>query len=222
MTEANGKITVLDALRGMHEELSALQQVRDLKSQIDTLEHFIARRFDELSMEVNATSQLVGMAEEGIDKKFADVFDTLSAISWYEDGKTPANTGVELEAIVQATEQAANTILDSVDRIGDKLSEGTNWEDPHSRASFISGIDADLQEIVMACSFQDLTSQRVRKTLESIKDVEEKLQSTLEKFGVQLPKTQDQAAEDHTEAQAKPTGIDVQTMDQGDIDSLFD
>ena len=46
-----------------------------IKDQIDTLERFIARRFDEISMEINATSQQVDMAETGITSKFSEILE---------------------------------------------------------------------------------------------------------------------------------------------------
>ena len=39
--------------------------------QIKALEKFMARRFDEISMEINAATQLLGMAEDGIGERFS-------------------------------------------------------------------------------------------------------------------------------------------------------
>lgn len=152
--------------------------------QLQTLEKFMARRFDEISMEINATSQQVDMAESGISRKFAEIFDVIKAISYSGDGTTPANAGVELDEVVNMTEQAANRILDAADRIGSQIHE--NWDDEEKRRHALENIDKDIEEIFIACSFQDITGQRIRKTLENLKLIEQKLDGALSRMGVDV------------------------------------
>ena len=47
--------------------------VSNVSQQLNAIETFVKRRFDELSMEVNATAQQVDMAEEGIASRFAEI-----------------------------------------------------------------------------------------------------------------------------------------------------
>lgn len=192
-----------------------LQAIKILSDRFDTFETFTKRRFDEISMEVNATSQLMGMAEEGMTNRFTEILDVLGAISFHGDGQTAANAGVELDAVISITEQAANRILDAADRIATKLEE-SNLVDKIEDGEAAASIHEDINEILMACTFQDLTGQRIRNTIENLKTVEERLSRTLNRIGITVPEKehQDHVIETVEEAQ--------QTNDQAAIDALFD
>lgn len=175
----------------------------DLFEKLKGLERFIARRFDEISMEINATAQQLDMAEGGISGKFSEVLSVLSAVS-HQNTNTQANAGIELETVIEETDKATNTILDAATAIASKL------EGPVDDAAKIEIFD-QVNTIIMACSFQDLTSQRIRKALFNIQTAEETLSGTLEKLGIEVENTSEQfiAAERPTSSQA-------------DIDALFD
>lgn len=176
--------------------------------QLKKLETFVARRFDELSMEVNATSQLVDMAEEGLRRHFLEILEILKAINFHGEGSSPANTGVELEAVVQITEQAANTIMDAADKIVSTLDINDDWKDDSVRKKAIEVINQNIQDIMMACNFQDLTGQRIRKAVENLENVEKRLSETLQKLGL--------------DTSGIPKSLDLAPgTSQGDIDEMF-
>lgn len=182
--------------------------VDSVSNQLKTIEAFVARRFDELSMEINATSQQVDMAEEGIGQRFAEILEILKAVSFSGDGNTPANAGVELDAVVEMTEKAATRILDAADRIGARMhAELGDKATPEA----IAEIDNDIEEIFMACSFQDITGQRIRKTLENLKAIEDRLGTALDKIGVDV---------EHQTIQSSPVEI-VRAVSQEDVDAMF-
>lgn len=192
-----------------------INAIKQLSDRFETFETFTKRRFDEISMEVNATSQLMDMAEEGMSTRFGEVLDILGAISFHGDGNTAANTGVELDAIINITEKAANVILDAADRISTKL-ETPHFAENDAAREAAASISEDINEILMACTFQDLTGQRIRNTIDNLKTVEDRINSTLSSIGIDLPSTQ---AKDHvieSVEQAKKTN------DQDAIDALFD
>ncbi len=207
--------------------------VDHLNEQLGVLETFIARRFDEISMEINATSQQVDMAEDGIVRRFAEVLEILSAINYKGEGDSAANTGVELEAVIEDTENAANHILDAADRIADYVDGEKDWNDASTREDIRNRIRTDIQEILMACTFQDLTGQRIRNTLNNLHSIEERLSTTFERLGIEVEKDEDSVAEkvqkassqDDVDALFSSTkeekGKDDKSS-QGDIDSLFD
>src|SRR5690606_39054363 len=87
-----------------NDDQDLLDIISGLQNQLALMEKFVARRFDEISMEINATSQQVDMAEEGITQRFTDIFQALEALAYQGDGKTAANTGVELDAVLKTTE----------------------------------------------------------------------------------------------------------------------
>lgn len=186
----------------------------EIDARMQALESFIARRFDEISAEINATSQLVGMAEDGMARKFGEILQILHAISHHGDGTSPVSAGVELDAVIGITEQAANDILDAAGRIATRIHDAKNWENPQERSKMLERTNKDVEDILVACTFQDLTSQRVRKTLENLRAVEVRLSSVLEKIGIQV--TENIEVPDITEALKK--GI---ARSQDEVDSLL-
>ncbi|PCI00797.1 MAG: hypothetical protein COB76_02750 [Alphaproteobacteria bacterium] len=176
------------------------------------LERFIARRFDEISMEIEATSQLIEMGEEDAQKRFGDMLGAMHSITFSGDGSTSANSGAELEAVIKETEDAANTIMDATDRIASRVQEHL----PEKSSEY----DQDIQDIMLACSFQDLTSQRVSMALEAIRNVESRMTDTLEKFGITI-----KTHKDNLDAKTGGGTDDLtpeSATSQDDIDSLFD
>lgn len=186
----------------------------EIDARMQALENFIARRFDEISAEINATSQLVGMAEDGMARKFGEILQILHAISHHGDGTSPVSAGVELDAVIGITEQAANDILDAAGRIAMRIHDAKNWENPQERSQMLARTNKDVEDILVACTFQDLTSQRVRKTLENLRAVESRLSNVLEKIGIHVTETT--GLSDITEALKK--GI---ARSQGEVDSLL-
>jgi chemotaxis protein CheZ len=187
-----------------------------LLGQIGTMETFIKRRFDEISMEINATSQQIDMSEDGMAKRFGEILGVMNAISYQGDGTTPANTGVELEAVIAETSQAANTILDNCDRMNALLypEDPAALNDPATREKLLEELREGLQNIMLACSFQDIAGQRIRKTLDSINDIEDRITGALEGMGIGPESIK--AAAEATNKEAIKSG-----NSQDDIDALF-
>lgn len=184
--------------------------VNSLNAHLSSIEKFISRRFDEISMEINATSQQVDMTEDTIVKRFAEILEILGSISYSGAGDSAANTGVELEAVIEETEDAANNILDAADRIMDYVTNETDWNDPNKRESVREKIQGDIQEILLACTFQDLTGQRIRNTLNNLHQIESRLSSTFERLGIKV-----EPDRRHIEEKVQ------KASSQGDIDALL-
>ncbi len=193
------------------EQEDVYKTAEEVTSKLELLESFIARRFDEISMEINATAQQADMAEDSIIQRFSEVLEVLKAINHSGDGNTAANTGVELEAIIDETESAANTILDAADRIVEFVGDDEKWESEEGRKELRDNITNDIQNILMACSFQDLTGQRIRNTLDNLHGIEDRLNSTFEKLGIEVKPDETAVKEQVREASS-----------QDEIDSLFD
>lgn len=188
----------------------AALEMAELQEQIHRFETFVKRRFDELSMEINATSQQMGMAEDSLGQRFGEIFEVLQAISFKGAGKTAANAGVELDAVVDMTENAANTILDAAGHITSIVGRADNWGTEAAREKALEAINSHTEEIFMACSFQDITGQRIRKTLENIKTIEDRLGQALDKLGIQV---------EHSTAER--IQAENYASSQDDIDALF-
>lgn len=185
-------------------------QAAQLCERLSEFERFVARRFDEISMEINATSQQVDMAESGLKDRFSEMLDVIEAITHSSDGKSAANSGIELDEVVAQTEDASVRILDAAGRIAIRLQNAEGLADEDLRAEIVEAIKKDLDQIVLACSFQDLTSQRIRMTLERIKSIESCLNATAENLGLDIERHENAYLADKAGAS------------QEDIDALFD
>ena len=84
----------------------------------------------------------------------------------------------ELDAIVQATADATNEIMDATETI-ERVSEKLEGEDQDALA------DATTR-IYEACGFQDITGQRITKVVKALKEIEVKVDALVVAFGGEL------------------------------------
>jgi chemotaxis protein CheZ len=75
--------------------------------------------------------------------------------------------GHELGAIVQATESATNTIMECAETL-----MAADGSDP---AAYKALVDEKMMMIFEACSFQDITGQRIAKVVETLQHIEERV-----------------------------------------------
>jgi chemotaxis regulatin CheY-phosphate phosphatase CheZ len=194
-------------------DATAELSLAEINKRLDELRCFVSRRFDEVSFEINATSQMVDMNETNMIARFSEILAVLNAISFSGQGKTAHNAGVELDAVVKTTEDAANRILDAASEISQLTRESLNWSDEAARSKRLEAINKQADDILAACAFQDLTGQRIGRTLENIRKAEEDLAETLRQMGIKLDCSAIKAAAmvDHTK----------NAQSQSDIDALF-
>ena len=140
--------------------------------------------------------------------------------------------GAELDAVVADTERATETIM--------LAAEGVLELDPgDDPAAYKAQIDDAMMQVIEACSFQDITGQRVSKVVNTLEHIEERMERFATVMGVQDaganqtdkdkwreenllngPQLDGPAvAQDDIDALF---GGDDSALDQGDIDSLFD
>lgn len=81
----------------------------------------------------------------------------------------------ELDAIVQSTEGATNSIFEAVEAIESLTAE----MDPQTADAVTNHVTA----VYEACSFQDITGQRITKVVFALKQIEEKIDQLLSAFG---------------------------------------
>ncbi|MDD9900844.1 MAG: protein phosphatase CheZ [Alphaproteobacteria bacterium] len=85
----------------------------------------------------------------------------------------------ELDAVVDETAKATGTIMDACDEI-EKIGEGVSDE---QRAQLTDVIT----RVYEACSFQDITGQRITKVVKTLKNIEAKVADILSAFGHGAP-----------------------------------
>ena len=169
-----------------------------VRGEVDELRRFVDRRISELSMEIHATVQLVDYSETNLSARLASIHEQIAKIVAPPVAAT-YNSGVELEAVVQATENAANQIMEAAEAIGTWLQAGG---DPAT----LSAVTEQVNAIFEACTFQDLTGQRIRRAIEHLQQVETMLSGMMQ--GDRLPDAR----------RLSPSRPDLV---QTDIDSMF-
>lgn len=89
----------------------------------------------------------------------------------------------QLDAIVTATEGATNSIMESVEDIDNLMNDArAATQDPALKSVFDQVTDK-VNTVFEACSFQDITGQRVTKVVNSLKFVEERINSIIFTWG---------------------------------------
>jgi chemotaxis protein CheZ len=192
----------------------------ELAPQFDELRRFVDRRIAELSAEVHATVQLVDFSENNLSGQLSRIHDQIINLVAVPAAAT-RNSGLELEAVVQATESAANRIMEAAEAIGDWLRDGRR--DPEA----LEAVAEKVNTIFEACTFQDITGQRIRRAIEHLQHVEtmlteimpdgappEAVVNAMPSAGPDLH----QADVDQLFASAGQAPVDLQ---QGDVDQLF-
>jgi chemotaxis protein CheZ len=137
-----------------------------------SLRAFMDRRIAELSAEVAASVQLMGMSEDAITARISEVHAQIARLIAIPVSGA-RNSGLELEAVVQATEAAADTIMEAAEAIQTWLDTGS--QDPAS----IAALNDRVATIFQACSFQDLTGQRIRRAIKQLQQVETMLEGLM-------------------------------------------
>jgi chemotaxis protein CheZ len=165
---AEGGMVALDMAGIDGSDLAAFVRLavrEEVCGKLDELRRFVDRRLAEVSAEVHGATQLLDFSEANLSGQIARIQEHIVSMVAAPTAAT-RNSGVELEAVVQATEQAATQIMEAAEAIGDWVREGRR------DASSVDEIVTRINAIFEACSFQDLTSQRIRRAIQHLQHVE--------------------------------------------------
>ena len=121
--------------------------VQSLQSFFDRLDASVYRELREIAQYIEAMKREIAALQANELK----------------DNRIPA-AGEELGAIVKQTEQATNDIM----QCAEELMEA----DASDPAAYKALVDAKMLVIFEACSFQDLTGQRIAKVVETLEHIE--------------------------------------------------
>jgi chemotaxis protein CheZ len=187
-----------------HEALRSIVR-EELAAPFADLRRFLDRRIAELSAEVHGATQLLGFSESNLSNQLGQMQEEMGRML-ARPAEASRNSGLELEAVVQTTEAAANQIMEAAEAINDTLR--ATLPDKQALQAITTKIDA----IFEACAFQDLTGQRVRRAIEHLQHMEAALTTIL------APPGYEAASHIQAPTAAVPGGAE---LPQGDIDALF-
>lgn len=127
----------------------------------------------------------------------------------------------ELDAVVEATAEASGTIMDSCEAI-QGIATGLDAE----KAALI---EAEVTKIFEACSFQDITGQRITKVVSTLKEIEVKVGSLLSILADKMPGVEytttpatEAVSIDDPDSLMNGPQLPGQGITQQDIDALLD
>jgi len=127
--------------------------------------------------------------------------------------------GRELDAVVGATEEATTQIMECAEKI--------MAADSDDIEAYKETVNTNIMMIFEACSFQDLTGQRIGKVVDTINHIDKRVRRFADAVGIQDA----DGAADEAEAEKKQRKEDLMLngpqmegdgQSQEDIDALFD
>jgi chemotaxis protein CheZ len=130
-----------------------------------------------------------------------------------------ATANDELDAIIEATEQATNGILEAAEKI-EAVAAGLTPEAAEALTDAVT-------KIYESCNFQDITGQRITKVVNALKHIETKVDRLMAAFGASAPVRADKPAaepaadEDLEKALLNGPQLPQEATTQDDIDRLF-
>ncbi len=122
--------------------------------------------------------------------------------------------GKELSEVVRATEEATNTIMSAAENVlaGETLAE----------AEFKQLASNEMMKIFEACSFQDITGQRVTKVVETVEVIEQRINILCEMMDGQTSSTEPVLTErELSKKDQLLSGPSSGGADQAMIDAMF-
>ncbi len=184
--------------------------IEGLNADVPSLELAVRANLEELADYIQvAKTEIMSFDPEGIS-----------------DEHLPTAT-VELDAIVRSTEEATNSIMEAAETIEAMAAE----------------LDADKNDalteattrIFEACSFQDITGQRISKIIKALQEIEGKIEGLISIFGDNDPEAREQRRERRAAERNKENGADERderellegpqlpenAVSQDDIDALL-
>lgn len=131
----------------------------------------------------------------------------------------------ELDAIVSATENATQGILEAAEKI-----EGLTKEiQAHGVDAYVARLAEDINETIInifeACNFQDITGQRITKVVKTLQYIEARINAMIDIWGPDniaeiVPKPVDDHRDDDAKLLNGPA-LENQGISQSEIDALF-
>jgi chemotaxis protein CheZ len=178
----------------------------ELRSFIDERISGVDRRIADLSDEINATVQMVDFSEANLSRQLGRMHQQITGVVALP-AALPQSSGLELEAVVREAESAAHRIMNAAEAI--RAAIGKQGAD--------DAISKQVGVIFEACSFQDLTGQRIRRALERLQHIERTLSNMVKQA------SQDEVAQGRLAMKGTPElSHRGQSLDQDGIDKLLD
>jgi chemotaxis protein CheZ len=228
------RIETIDANETV-EEVSAIQRHEELVDLLDGLKRSVVGTVD--SVNENFVNEYRGQIEEAralkaeLDEIHDAIGNTKKELANLHvkglDGDGMVKVTNELDAIVDGTENATESILaaaEQIDTVAADLAASLMQDQNRAQAS---DIQDQVVKIFEACNFQDLTGQRITKVVRTLAFIEDRVNRMMtiwggiEEFRGLAPEDQ-KVDEDAALLNGPALPDDSSKVGQDDIDALFD
>jgi chemotaxis protein CheZ len=135
------------------------------------------------------------------------------------------NMGDQLDAIVKATEEATNTIMEAMERNEEVVGKLRDKITDPDQAALLDQITDNGKVVFESCTFQDITGQRVNKVVKSITYVEKRVNAVVDMLGkAQLVEIDVPVGREKTIDEQLVSGpqLEGDGLSQDDVNKLFD
>jgi len=135
-----------------------------------------------------------------------------------------ATAARELQAVVRATESATFTIIDIAERVDELLHDLKSHTGDSTVVATAEEIAETTTDLYEACNFQDITGQRIKKVVNTLQFVEERLAAMIEIWGADTLAVTEHPAKvrDSEEKLLQGPQMEEDAIAQEDIDKLFE
>jgi chemotaxis protein CheZ len=131
----------------------------------------------------------------------------------------------QLDAIVKATEEATDTIMGCMEKNDEAVDELRKSLTDKDQLALLDQISNNSGDVFEACSFQDITGQRITKVVKSVTYVEDRVNALISVWGKdEIDKIEVTAEIEKTEDEKLLSGpaLADEGITQDEIDKLFD
>ncbi|MEP3474949.1 MAG: chemotaxis protein [Hyphomicrobiales bacterium] len=203
--------TLGNELSNIEKDEASLGEVLHLaQSSVETLKEFL-----------NRLDTIVGDDFHQIMDKISETRDDMQLLNTKEDVDPLSSAENELKLVVKATEDATNRIMEAAETI--------MTADPQDPATYHTTVESNIMEIFEACSFQDITGQRINRVVETLDFVDYRIHKIAGFLGIENEKERRDFDETAflERLQRKDDLIlhgpqdEAEAVSQNDIDNLF-
>jgi len=177
-------------------------------------------------MDQQAEAEILKQELLGLFKYLKRVREEIAAINRPADEELHFdNMSDQLDAIVKATEEATDTIMGCMEKNDEAVDELRKSITDEAQLALLDGISSNGAEVFEACSFQDITGQRITKVVKSVTYVEDRVNALINVWGKdEIERIEVQPETDMTEDEKLLRGpaLDGEGITQDEIDKLFD
>lgn len=202
-SKVRGAIT---SLRESNVKERPLVEVLELSHQLaDAMKYFFGSLDQTIQGEFKYIADFISKARDEISELCPNEI---------RDQRIPG-ASLELDAVVKDTEEATESIMSEA--------EALLMADNSDKDAYKAQVDDAMMRIIEACSFQDLTGQRVNKVVTTLRHIEERVTQFSQALGVQdAERTETDDEKRNRELLLNGPAMNGPETAQSDIDALFD